>query len=344
VSTLIERPDRLKLYRFGDLVNLAPAPWLVKGVLRETSVACLFGPRGSCKSFVALSLAGSVATGVPWMGHDVLNSGLVIYVAAEGGGGMVTRARAWSEQHQIHPAKINMQFVTEPFVCQSESEDIDVLIERIHEAIEWQPPDYTDPETGHWYEDATAREWPKLIIIDTLARCFSGDESQAEDMGAFIQGVDRLKIEFNCTVLVVHHSGWDPAHERGSTALGGACDTIYKIETEPDPDPSLKLVCTKMKDSRESDDLILLRREVTVTRRITDDPDEDLRSLVIETEMGDTEARKAHILSLIRQLGPISWSDLHEVSNVPRASFQRAIVELRESSEIVKENNLWRLV
>ncbi len=60
MSDLIERPDRLKLYRFDELVNLAPAPWLVKDLIRETSVACLFGPRGSCKSFVALSLAGSV--------------------------------------------------------------------------------------------------------------------------------------------------------------------------------------------------------------------------------------------------------------------------------------------
>src|SRR4051812_48434552 len=105
---MIERPDRLRLLRFSELVNQAPSPWLVEGVLRETSVAMLYGKRGCYKSFVALGLAGSVATGLPWHGHAVRNAGLVVYVAAEGGGGMVQRARAWAEQQTVAPSAINM--------------------------------------------------------------------------------------------------------------------------------------------------------------------------------------------------------------------------------------------
>src|SRR5216683_2634569 len=98
---LIERPDRLLLCSFGDLVNSPPAPWMVRGVLREQSVSLLYGRRGCYKSFVALDLAASLATGIPWQGHPIPTSGLVIYVAGEGGGGMVQRARAWAEFHQI---------------------------------------------------------------------------------------------------------------------------------------------------------------------------------------------------------------------------------------------------
>lgn len=49
-----------------------------------------------------------------------------------------------------------------------------------------------------------------MIILDTLARCFGGnDENDARDMGAFIRGCDELKRRTGATVLVVHHSGKD---------------------------------------------------------------------------------------------------------------------------------------
>jgi len=341
---MIEHIDRLPLLQFHELVNRAPSPWLVDGVLRETSVALLYGRRGSYKSFVALDLAASVATGLSWQGHTVRASGLVIYIAAEGGGGMVQRARAWAEQHDVAPFTVNMRFVTEPLTCLPDSEDMDVLIQRIQEAIDWHPAGTIDPDTGYVYEHATAREWPALIVIDTLARCLHGDESKAEDMGAFVKGVDRLKVEFNCAALIVHHTGWDETHERGHTSLGGACDTIYKLEAEEDPDTGLTLVCEKMKDSREPEDIRLVRRDVEVSRRPTDDPNEDLRSVVIESELINREARRAHILRVLEELGPSTWLEWLNGSGLPRTTFQNIVSELRRTGKIIKENDVFTIV
>src|SRR5206468_2407637 len=143
-ALLIERPDRLQLYRFDELVNRPPAPWQIRGVLREQSVSLLYGRRGCYKSFVALDLAACLATGIPWQTHEIKAQGLVIYVAGEGGGGMVQRARAWVEQHSLKPADVNVRFITEPVSVTATSDDMEILIHRIKDAIYWQDAGFDD--------------------------------------------------------------------------------------------------------------------------------------------------------------------------------------------------------
>lgn len=59
----------------------------------------------------------------------------------------------------------------------------------------------------------------RLIILDTLARCFGGsDENAAKDMGAFIQGCDAIKAATQATVLIIHHSGKDRTKGREAPA------------------------------------------------------------------------------------------------------------------------------
>ena len=50
-----------------------------------------------------------------------------------------------------------------------------------------------------------------LVVIDTAKRAMSGDENAATAVGAFIDGVTEICREFNCSSLVIHHSGQDPA-------------------------------------------------------------------------------------------------------------------------------------
>lgn len=340
IELLIERPNRILLTDFADLLARPPAPWQIRGVLRECSVAMLYGRRGSYKSFVALDLGASLAAGVPWQGHEVVQPGLVIYVAAEGGGGMVQRARAWVEQHAITPRSVNMKFVTEPVVMTTDSDDVEILIHRIHQAIGWHDEGEIDSETGHVYEHPRAREWPVLIIIDTVARCFYGDENAPEDMGMFVQTVDRLKMEFNCSLLLVHHTGRDEAHERGHTSLPGACETIFKLEADDQTD-ALSFICEKMKDGSEPAPVELVHHQVAVSRRPCDDPNEDLTSVIIESERTNREEREQFLLDILRDAGPQSWVQWFEHSGLPRTTFGRFVVGLRETGKITKENGLW---
>ena len=339
---LIERPDRLTLQRFDELLTRTPAPWQIRGVLRTQSVSLLYGRRGCFKSFLALDLAASLATGLTWQGHEVVESGLVVYVAGEGGGGMVQRARAWVEQHTVNPKTVNLRFITEPVVVTASSDDMEILVYRIREAIHWQPAGAEDPDTGEVFDRPLAWEWPALIVIDTLARCFTGDENKQEAMGQFIQGVDRLKREFNCSVLIIHHTGTNETRERGSTVLGGACDTMYRLEADTD-EHVLTLTNEKMKDSREPEPVNLTYRQVTVQRRPTDDPDEALTSISIERGDMDAEEKIEHMLTVLEMTGGLSWTEWFGATGLTKTTFKRYTVDLVKSGQITKENGKWRV-
>ena len=88
----------------------------------------------------------------------------------------------------------------------------------------------------------------RLVVLDTLARCSSGDENVAQDASAFWHALDELRDNFKCAILVVHHTGHTAKDRgRGSMAHTGAADFIHMLAR--DNDERLVLSCVKAKDS-----------------------------------------------------------------------------------------------
>src|SRR3954454_6685899 len=74
---------------------MMPEPeWLVYEILPRDGVGELCGPPGTYKSFLALDLALSVATGTDWTGREV-KQGSVVYIAGEGASGYKSRVPSW---------------------------------------------------------------------------------------------------------------------------------------------------------------------------------------------------------------------------------------------------------
>lgn len=160
-----------------------------------------------------------------WQGHDTVE-GPVVYLAGEGRPGLQRRINAWQEQFGvIQPSRMQ---------------------------ISTRGADLTNLEhvkaVAHALEGITKRsgESPKLIVIDTVARHFGeSDENSTRDMNKFISLLDDLRRVWNCTILLVHHTGKDAMKgARGSTALRGAVDTEYALNSN---EGILSLVCTKSK-------------------------------------------------------------------------------------------------
>lgn len=59
---------RFRLMSAAELMSLPPPRWLVANHLPVEGLAVLYGPPGGGKSFVALDLALSIATGLDWLG------------------------------------------------------------------------------------------------------------------------------------------------------------------------------------------------------------------------------------------------------------------------------------
>lgn len=231
----------ITVYTIQDLLDLKPPAWLITGVIPEQGLAALYGQPGDGKSFLALDMALSVAAGVPWQGHPV-QKGFVVYISAEGGAGIGKRVGAWLAFHNI--PRNDYQYITANFVVSAlrihpESGDMAETLDLTVNDPEWQEhlASVLTPDEDHP---------PLFIIVDTLARCFEGDENQQEDMGNFIKGLDTLRDDHGATVLVLHHTGKQGFEERGSSAFRGACDTMMLVTKA---DTTLSLSCTKQKDA-----------------------------------------------------------------------------------------------
>ena len=168
-----------KLLSAAELKNSPPPQWLLSNLLTVGSFAVLYGPPGVGKSFLALDFALSIATGQSGL-VEPRNEGLVVYIAAEGHGGLRSRVEAWEVTYY---EATNIRFLPEAVNFL-----LDLDSKRLLLALETLP----------------AR--PRLIIVDTMARCMlGGDENSSEAVGRLIAKLDELRVEFGCTILLVHH-------------------------------------------------------------------------------------------------------------------------------------------
>jgi len=80
-------------------------------------------------------------------------------------------------------------------------------------------------------EIKSAEVEPDIIVIDTMARAMLGmNENSAQDIGLLIEATDKIKHLFECSVIAVHHTGYNESHPRGSTANQAAFDARFKVK------------------------------------------------------------------------------------------------------------------
>ena len=310
----LTKPGPLRLFNTTELLRLPPPQWLVQDILPAGGLVGLYGPPGDGKSFLAIDLALCVASGQAWHGHSV-KQGFALYVSGEGGTGIGKRVQAWLSSHEVSANAVNIAWLTESMPVSSTSEDMDVLFGRLNEEVEQEPT---------------------LVIIDTLARCFDGDENLQEDMGRFISGVDRLRREFRAAVVVVHHTRLDAERERGSTAFRGAADTMLSVR-RPQKHGPIELSCNKQKDAEEFGTTWFELKVVPVTMRGTADT-----SCIVQLV---NSGRNTKILAML--VAPKTWAELLQFQNnefhpISKTSLHRGIVELAQKGEIIKENGIYR--
>ncbi|MGP5237400.1 AAA family ATPase [Pseudomonas helleri] len=211
---------------------IKPVAWLVHRYLEKDTLAVVFGPPGKGKSFIALDLSCCIATDTAFHGLPVAQ-GAVFYIAGEGHNGIARRLGAWAALNGV-------SLDGAPLFISEGPTDLATAVNaaKVAEAVQ-----ALADKTG---------QHPELIVIDTLARNFGGDENSATDVGQFVRHVDiHLRHRWKATTLIVHHSGKDGERgARGSSALKGAADAEYEVSRHDD-DQLIRLTARKMKDADE---------------------------------------------------------------------------------------------
>jgi hypothetical protein len=224
-------PKRSRFYpRDESEQNERPEPtWLLDGLLQDESLAMIYGPGASWKSFLALDMCLTLSAGIARFGCPERPPMDTVYVAAEGARAIERwRRPSWREAHGVVSPLPFFAVDSMPLVARPQ-EIIDLL-----EAIKARGIK------------------PRLLVIDTVARAMTGkNENDARDVGEMVEGLDLLKRELHCTVLAIHHTGKDSERGgRGSSALYNDFDTVMEVKSNKVA-KAMALYMRKQKDADE---------------------------------------------------------------------------------------------
>lgn len=206
----------------------APLPaleYMLDGLICQGDVVMLVAHGGSLKTWAALSMALSVATGKPWLGKYLSIVGPVAVLDWEG-----------SDYEQKRRLKI----------LGAKDADINGRLYR----QSYPSGSLLDPEA--WVQLASLGL--KLLIIDSFSAASSGEDENDARSAAMIQLAGKFANATGCTVVFIHHarkgSGGDEREAvRGSSALFAACDRIFRfVDTEKRDDGIVTSTVVSIKD------------------------------------------------------------------------------------------------
>lgn len=220
---------------YGDgLDSIADPTPLIDGVLFLDSLARINGRPAQGKSFVAVDMACSVATGANWHGHAV-RAGAVLYLAAEGLSGLKLRIKAWESDRGT---KVGRSLALFP------------------RAVQVIGPEW--PELVVF----AASLRPALVVIDTQAQVTGGvNENDAGAQGEVVVALQAMRAATGATVLLIHHAGktGDGESGRGINTIEGAVTSEFAA-TKAGPVVTIKT--TKQKDIPAPDPIKLTLKTV----------------------------------------------------------------------------------
>ncbi len=202
-------PDTFPVVRAADLDEPDPARrWLIDSLWTHAGVGMIGGLPKSLKSWLALDLAVSVASGTPCVDtFPVANPGGVLLYMAEDAAPVVKARLAGICRHRgLDLAALPLDVITAPSIRIDLPADQRRLGETVRRAV------------------------PRLLILDPLCRLHQANENAAGEVAAILGYLRTLQRTHDVAVTVVHHA---TKHGRstGGLSLRGSGDFFAWVDT-----------------------------------------------------------------------------------------------------------------
>lgn len=232
-------PKRTIGIEWFNEIRPASSEWLVKGILPMRGLACIYGPSGSGKSFVAVDFALRLAAGLQVLEAKTVNGG-VVYVGAEGANGIRKRVVGWAQENGFNEF-LPFAFIPESFdFTKATNDDVTQFIERVRGEIV-----VFNEHNGL-----------RAIVLDTMARVMAGyDEISGQSMGEAVKSLERIATELDCLVIVVHHTGKnEAAKERGHSSFRAALDASIEISRQVNEETGKEVRALELSKVKDEED------------------------------------------------------------------------------------------
>lgn len=308
----------------ADEFSAQPAPiaWLIKGWLQAQALIMVHGPSGGGKTFAVLDWCLRMASDTPeWAGYRV-KPGSVVYLAGEGHHGLRGRVAAWKHKHRSK--KLSM----------------------------WLSRDGCDLNTPEGFRRTVtairqAGITPALIVVDTLHRFLSGDENSAQDAKTMLDACNALMREFDCSVLLVHHTGVSEEAQhraRGSSAWRGALDIEISVVPAKDDKP-MQLTQRKSKDAELARDVYARLESVAIPGWLDEDGEQVTSAVlcvVSENDLPTIDSKPSKHDEAVRTLERAWWAsgceDRGGLPYLSRSALRELLVKDGASERTAKNN------
>ena len=291
--------------------------WLVEELWTEQAVGILGGEPKCCKSFLALDLAVSVASGTACLRQfPVRRSGPVLLFPAEDSLPVVRqRLEGIAAAAQVPFASLPVQVITAP----SLRLDLATDRERLAHTVQQQRP--------------------VLLILDPLIRLHRVDENDATQIAALLSYLRELQRKFQLAVMLVHHARKDSQSSRPGQALRGSSElhgwgdsNLYMRRKGSQLTLSTE---HRAAPSRDHIPLQLAQSGSVVALKVVD------HSLV-EPEAAPTPTQRVR-QALTQLQEPIPVQQLQKLCGIRTAKVCSALAELAAQGEVIRDARGYQL-
>jgi len=193
----------LPVQRAGELSASGPqAQWLIQDLWTDQAVGILGGEPKCCKSFLALDMAVSVASGAACLRQfPVRRHGSVLLFPAEDSLAIVRqRLEGIAAAAHVPFDSLAVEVITAPALRLDTPADR----ERLSNTVQ-------------------ARR-PILLILDPMIRLHRVDENDATQIAGLLSYLRQLQRQFQLAVVLVHHARKDSNGSRPGQALRGSSE------------------------------------------------------------------------------------------------------------------------
>ena len=210
--------EQLLIRRVGQGIP-PPVAFLVDGLFHEIGTGTMVSKYLGGKTFVAMALAASVASGQAFAGREVLRKGGVLWFAAEGEREVDKRSRAAVKALGCNPDEqpIYVQIASVPKLLSQGGEA--AVMQIVRQAERMAKAEFRVPLV--------------LVVFDTMIKSagYRKSENDAVEVNNTIQVMENISIRTKCFVLALDHMGKNEGlGARGSSDKPSSMDVYVELK------------------------------------------------------------------------------------------------------------------
>jgi hypothetical protein len=313
---IVDNHSSLAVVRVADIViEENPQRWLIDQLWGASSVGVIGGAPKCSKTWLALDMSLSVATGTACLDrYKVPQPGPVLVYLAEDSLAIVReRVEGIARHRGLQLDSVPIHVITAPVL----------RLDR-------------DPHRTQLRETAR-RLRPRLLLLDPLVRLHGIDENHAGEVAELLAYFRSLQRELDLSVVLVHHTR---KNAPGGTAAGLGLRGSSDIHAFGDSNLYLRKASDRLMLSSE-------HRAAAAARSVYLDlvvTDEAATHLEVVGDVGGEKRRDLHkrVLDLLAEKGVLTRAKLRDMLSVKNERLGGALESLQQAGRISRTSIGWQ--